>query len=87
MTDTPETTTPEVASAAPAERPKLQVKRVKSAAPVVAVAKEDRDAEVAPEGTRMETDAGPVQGTNIQGAPREVEELLFPGITIIRQRF
>ncbi|OHB39593.1 MAG: hypothetical protein A2882_16295 [Phenylobacterium sp. RIFCSPHIGHO2_01_FULL_70_10] len=86
MTDT-DTTTPEaVASEAP-KASKLTVKRVKAEAPVVHVAKDDRDAEVAPEGTRMETDAGPVQGTFITGKPREVEELEFPGLKIIRQRF
>lgn len=100
MTDTTEPTTPAAAEPAPLagtvpppppapapEKPKLTVKRVKSAAPVVALAKGDADASDTPEGTRTETDAGPVQGTNFLAEPREIEELVLPTLTIKRVRY
>lgn len=83
MSDTPETTTDTPAAS------KLTVKRVKAPkdTAVVAVAKDDVDASVPADGTRMETDAGPVQGVNIMGEPREVEIMEFPGLTIRRERY
>lgn len=76
---------PEPAAPAAPEKPALTVKKrsVKGNAVVVeGEATERTDGE-----TRTQTDAGPVQLAAVRQEPREVEELEFPGLKIIRERY
>ncbi|MDP3869918.1 hypothetical protein [Phenylobacterium sp.] len=67
---------------------KLVVKPKKVAAGVTVVVPDEGVARARPDGeTRTETDAGPVQMAVVTDRAREEEEIVFPGLTMLRIRY
>lgn len=71
----------------PVSKPVMTVSRKKAPEGAVVEASEPDRSERTDGETRTVTDAGPVQMATPQSDPREVEELSFGGIVIVRNRY